>query len=377
MMIRRRAVRLTKGLALGAATALVELGFVLFSAPLLAVPAARPAVFGRAKGLMRLEKRRLGTYLRLYVIEDFPEWRIWRYMAVRWAVGVLGAAILLLMVAGVAVGGIMAWQLVSGQPLGGGAGPMSWYDPVVFVLGGVLMAFLVGQGLAGVAALDCRVASRLLVPDASLKLLQRIQQLTLTRAAVMDAVNEERRRIERDLHDGVQQRLVALGVLLGRARRAEDEQHAGELVRQAHEESQHALDDLREVTWRVYPIALEQAGLHTALEGLAERSCVPVQLRYELAERADIALETVAYFVASEAVTNTIKHANASGIEISVHRREHTIVVMIRDDGRGGAEVYEGGLFGLHRRVAAVDGQFTVDSPVGGPTLVTAELPCG
>jgi signal transduction histidine kinase len=224
--------------------------------------------------------------------------------------------------------------------------------------------------------LDRQLAQRFLGPSPQELLRRRVTALSVSRAEVVEAVNDERRRIERDLHDGVQQRLVALGMLLGRARRTNDVDHSANLLRQAHEEAQEALQDLREVTWRVYPIALDEGGLHTALESLAERSHVPVVLRYGLPSRPSVAMETVAYFVASEAVTNTIKHAQASLLTIDVSLVSGSVVIQISDNGTGGAVPSGGGLSGLARRVAAADGEFTVDSPPAGPTTVTAVLPC-
>jgi signal transduction histidine kinase len=145
-------------------------------------------------------------------------------------------------------------------------------------------------------------------------------------------------------------------------------------LEQAHEESQQALIDLREVTWRVYPTALDKDGLHAALEGVADRASVPVVLRYELTARPDLATETVMYFVASEAVTNALKHGDPTGIVIVVTSEGDEIVVTVRDDGRGGADVTGSGLSGLASRVAAADGVFQVTSPPGGPTVVSARL---
>jgi signal transduction histidine kinase len=175
------------------------------------------------------------------------------------------------------------------------------------------------------------------------------------------------------LHDGVQQRLVALGMLIGRARRSGD----SELLRAAHEESQRALAELREVSWRVFPAALAGGGLPAALEVVADRSLVPVRLSVELTERPPGAVETAAYFVVCEAVTNAAKHAGAGEVRVSVAEREKTVVVRVADDGKGGADPAGGGLSGLGRRVEALDGRFAVSSPAGGPTVIVAELPCG
>ena len=142
---------------------------------------------------------------------------------------------------------------------------------------GVVLLYLNLMGIVGVADLDARTARRYLGPSTEELLQLRVSELSVSRAEVVQAVNDERRRIERDLHDGVQQRLVALGMLLSRARRSNDADRAADLVRQAHEESQQALHDLREVAWRVYPTVLDQLGLHDVLGDLADRSSIPVR----------------------------------------------------------------------------------------------------
>ncbi|WP_372448947.1 sensor histidine kinase [Qaidamihabitans albus] len=375
----RRAFRSTAGLALGSATAFVELAYVVLAVPILALRPVRPRVFAGARALAAFEGFRLARYLDGESASGYGGRRALEYLALRWVVGGLGAGIFLLIAWGAVSGAIMGWQIVSGQPIGGGdpvGTDRDWYDPIVVGLFGMLLVFLAVQGLVGVAALDRLLARRFLGPSEHERLRHRVSELATTRAEVVEAVNDERRRIERDLHDGVQQRLVALGVVLGRARRATAPERAGELLRQAHEESQQALQDLREVTWRVYPVALDSGGLHVALESLAERSSVPVTLRYSLAARPDAATETVAYFVASEAVTNAIKHAGAGRIEIDVSGVATGVAVRITDDGHGGASASGSGLSGLARRVAAADGEFALDSPAGGPTVVTAVLPC-
>lgn len=186
----------------------------------------------------------------------------------------------------------------------------------------------------------------------------------------------------------MQQRLVALGLLLSRARRAKDPGHAAELVRQAHEASEQALDDLRSVAWRVYPTVLDQLGLRDVIAVLAERSSIPIVLRYELPERPPAATETVAYFFISEALTNAAKHSGARQIEITVRRLGASpddpagagegarALITVVDDGRGGADPRGRGLTGLAGRVTASEGTFSIHSPAGGPTTLSAELPC-
>lgn len=369
----RRATRRTAGLAIGGASAFAELAFVICAVPPLAVPSARPAVFAAARGFAEFERRRIERYHGQRSAEDYSGKRALQYLGIRWLVGGLGAGVLVLIFLGAATALVMVWQMMTGRPVSG-TGEMSWYDPITFVLFGTLLAFITLQGLLGVESLDRRLASHFLGPTAQEVLRRRVSELTVSRAEVVEAINEERRRIERDLHDGVQQRMVALGMLLGRASRHPDQ--AAELLEQAREEAGRVLLDLREVTWRVYPIALDSDGLHAALESLAERSGVPVHLHYALTERHPSTVEIPAYFVASEAVTNVSKHANATRIDLSVTRAGTMVVVRIEDDGAGGADPSGSGLSGLARRVAAVDGVFTVDSPPGGPTVITAELPC-
>ncbi|WP_409489838.1 sensor histidine kinase [Amycolatopsis sp. cmx-11-12] len=371
----RKMLRGTLGLAIGAMTAVAEFFYVLFGGIALAVPALRRPVFSGARTLSEMERQRLEKYFGAENATDYTGRRAMAYLVPRCVIGLLSAGIFGMILLGAGSGVIIGYQLLDGRSPGGEA-PADWYDPVTTVLFGALLIFLSLQGLIGAATLDRKLAMSFFGPSKKEQLRRRVSELATSRAEVVEAVNGERRRIERDLHDGVQQRLVALGMLLGRARRAGDPGHASELLRQAHEESQRALEDLREVSWRVYPIALDSDGLHPALEALAERSGVPVHLRVDLPERPPAAIETVVYFVASEAVTNTIKHAAATRIDIEAEREGDSVRVRITDDGTGGARASGGGLSGLARRVAAADGEFTVDSPLGGPTVVTAVLPC-
>jgi len=372
----RKMVRGTLGLAIGATTAVAEFFYVLFGGIALAIPALRRPVFSGARALSEMERQRLEKYFGVENATDYTGRRAMAYLIPRCVIGLLSAGIFGLILLGAGSGLIIGYQLLDGRSPGGDA-PADWYDPVTTSLFGALLVFLSLQGLIGAATLDQKLATSFFGPSKKEQLRRRVSELATSRAEVVEAVNGERRRIERDLHDGVQQRLVALGMLLGRARRAGDPGHASELLQQAHEESQRALEDLREVSWRVYPIALDSDGLHPALEALAERSGVPVHLRVDLPERPPAPVETVVYFVTSEAVTNTIKHAAATRIDIEAERDGDRVRVRITDDGTGGASESGGGLSGLAMRVAAADGEFTVDSPLGGPTVVTAVLPCG
>ncbi|MBT2210011.1 sensor histidine kinase [Actinomadura sp. NEAU-AAG7] len=353
---------------------------VLVMAPALALsrgPRTVPGVVARgANRLTELERRRLATFFAEDRAVEFGPLRALSYLLLRVPVGLLGGIILLLILYGgaSAIGLLWSWWVTGDYMDGIPPSPLIVVYTAVF---GAVLLFVAVQGLVGVVALERAVARRCLGPSPLEEYQRRIAQLSVTRAQVVDAVDDERRRIERDLHDGVQQRLVALGMLIGRARRAGDSGRSSELLRQAHEESRRALEDLREVTWRVYPAALDGEGLRTALETVAERSAVPVTIGYDVPDRPPHAVETAAYFVICEAVTNAAKHSGARHVRVRVAARGTMIAVRIEDDGTGGADPAGGGLAGLARRVAALDGTFGVDSPAGGPTVISADLPCG
>lgn len=366
----RPVVRRTSGLVLGGASAFVELGFLLASGPAWAVPATRPQVLSMAHGLAERERRRIEKYFGPTNAEEYTDRQALRYLRVRWLVGGLGAGILLLVVLGALTALFLAQRLVSEGP------NLGWHAPITSVLFGAVLVFVTVQGLIGVVDLDLATARRMLGRSTQ-DLRRRVSELTVSRSELVEAVNHERRRIERDLHDGIQQQLVVLGMVLGQAARTVGSERGSELVRQAHDEAGRALAELREVSWRVYPVALDAEGLHEVLRTLAERSTVTMRLRYELTERCPSTVEVPAYFVISEAVANACKHAGATQIDVEVTRVGKMVVVRISDDGRGGADPAGSGLSGLRRRVAAGDGVFTVESPAGGPTVITATLPCG
>jgi signal transduction histidine kinase len=295
------------------------------------------------------------------------------YLAARIPVGLLGGVLILLVGWGIAITIGALWSWSHGRDADGLA-PRPWIIAYL-VAAALVLGFAVVQAILGVVRLERRLARRLLGPSQREAFERRISELAESRAATVTAVDEERRRIERDLHDGVQQRMVAVGMLLGRARRATEPSAAGELLRQAHTESQQALEDLREVAWRVYPATLDSDGLRAALETVAERSVLPVDLALELPPLSR-AVEAAVYFVVCEAVTNAIKHAGAGSITVRAALGRGRVVIEVRDDGAGGADPAGGGLTGLARRVAALDGSFQVDSPAGGPTVIVAEVPC-
>ena len=231
---------------------------------------------------------------------------------------------------------------------------------------------------AGVRALDVTAARALLGPSRAEELEHRVEHLTQTRAGAVDAADAERRRLERDLHDGTQQRLVSLAMNLGMARaQAETTEEARQAIAEAHEEAKAALAELRDLIRGLHPAVLEDRGLDAALSGVAARMPIPVRVTVDLPRRPAPVIEAVAYFVVSEGLANIAKHAQASQAEVFVQRTGDRLHVIITDDGVGGADPARGtGLTGLARRASSVDGTFEIDSPPGGPTLLTVDLPC-
>jgi signal transduction histidine kinase len=243
---------------------------------------------------------------------------------------------------------------------------------------GVVLLLAAPQLTRGLATVDAAVARFLLGPRPQ-QLRARIGELERSRAQVVDSAETERRRIERDLHDGAQQRLVALAMDLGRAkaRFADDPDAARAIVDQAHAEAKEALVELRNLVRGVHPPVLSDRGLDAALSGLAALSPVPVTVRVDVDPRPSAAVEAIAYFVVAEALTNVAKHARATRAQVFVERRQDTLRAVIRDDGIGGADPHRQGLSGLADRVAGVDGRLSVDSPAGAGTVIEVLLPCG
>ena len=311
-----------------------------------------------------------------------PTWRQFGYALLRLPLSVVQVCVLLVVwAAALALITLPAYSfaLPRGGPVLGGQvvrGPGQLAGAVVVGLLVLLAAPWVTQALA---LLDGAVAGRLLGPGRRADLTARIGELETSRAQVVDAAEHERRRIERDLHDGAQQRLVSLAMELGRARAkfGTDPQAAEEIVGQAHDQAKEALSELRNLVRGVHPPVLSDRGLDAALSGLAARCPVPVNVRVDLPERPPAAVEAIAYFVVAEALTNIAKHAHAAHAEVSVSRSGDLLLVVITDDGSGGADPAGQGLSGLAARVAGVDGRLSVISPAGGPTSIEAALPCG
>lgn len=295
---------------------------------------------------------------------------------------VLGVAALGAMAAAGA-GAVMAtffvwvWALSAGVPLRTGSGWAVTGGWITAAGAGLLV--LAPYAVRWLAAAGENAVRSLLGPNRVEVLAQRVERLAISRAGVVDAADGERRRIERDLHDGAQQRLVSLAMNLGLARRALKDipAEAMQVIVEAHEEAQAAIEELRHLVRGLHPVVLEDRGLDAALSGIAARSPVPVRLNIDLQGRVAPAVEAVAYFTASEALANAARHADASQIELSVRRLGDRLRIVVADDGVGGADASRGsGLTGLRQRAASVDGTLSVLSPSGGPTILTVELPC-
>jgi signal transduction histidine kinase len=255
------------------------------------------------------------------------------------------------------------------------AGTFLW----VVGLAGLVVLPLVARGLVGV---DVALARWLIGPrtDAEqvAELTRRVRTLTHTREMTVDSVELERRRIERDLHDGPQQRLVALAMDLGMAQRKldDDPEAARRLLAKAHAAAKEAIVEMRQVARGIHPPVLTDRGLDAALSALAARAPMPVTIRVDLPVRPSPTIESIAYFCVSEALTNVAKHSGARAATVDVTRSAEGVTVVVADDGRGGADPTRGtGLAGLRQRLAAVDGTLAVDSPPGAGTRLLMTLP--
>lgn len=261
----------------------------------------------------------------------------------------------------------------------------------LFEVASLPAAILVGLvGLAGVTAIapwmtitagriDVAVARWFLAPGGEVELAAKVARAETGRAAAVDAAEAERRRIERDLHDGAQQRLVALAMDLGAARERldTDPESAKALVAEAHEEAKAALREIRDLVRGIHPVILEDRGLDAALSAVVARAPVPVHLDVQVGERPSSAVESAAYFVVSEALANVARHARADRARVAIVRAGDRLIVEVRDDGVGGADPGAGtGLAGLAERVVGMGGTMDLLSPVGGPTTLLVELPC-
>ncbi|MFE2937624.1 histidine kinase [Streptomyces sp. NPDC059255] len=312
------------------------------------IPEAYPSLTGPLRTRLRTAVGDPGTHTDL------------RWMAAYYAYGLLAVLAVPLWVAGLPVDGVRCVLLRR--------------EAVVLPL------------ISRVADLDAAWSTALLKPSPRARLAERVDELTETRSGAIAAHGAELRRIERDLHDGTQARLVSLSLRIGLAKRMYDGDPvaARKLLNDAQDQADEALTELRHVVRGIHPPILTDRGLTGAVRALAAGSALDVTVRVEGLEdgarsgaRAPAAIEAAAYFVVAEALTNAAKYSGAVRAEVWLAGTLTGLVVMVRDEGRGGADEKNGsGLVGIRRRVAALDGTVTLTSPVGGPTVIDVELPC-
>jgi signal transduction histidine kinase len=260
-------------------------------------------------------------------------------------------------------------------PEGGNYDDYIWYV-ANFVIAAVPFAFLLGLLRTRLSEADL-VAEENVRLDAELQ--ARLDELLESRARIVQAGDAARRKLERDLHDGAQQRLVglALDLRLARERLAEDPEAAAEMLDEASAELARATEELRELARGIHPAVLSDRGLEAAVESLAKRVPLPVRIDSSIDGRLPEPVEAAAYFVVAEALTNVVRHSHADRAEIEIRRDNGRLMVQVSDDGSGGADRTGSGLRGLADRVAALDGRLEVDGAPSGGTIVRADIPLG
>ena len=384
------------GLSLGAGLVVLALiGLVVLVATVFAGRLIGIVERARASALLGIEvppplpaesRHEQGNWRRIKaMLLDAPGWKGLGYGVIMLPLGIMNFTIV-----------VTLWSIAlagMSYPLWGWATPQNnWYGHPVhgwiktgwisgaFVVG-VLVLIAVPHVVRGLAAVDRGLIKGLLGGSPAAELRQRVESLTVSRDASVDVAESERRRIERDLHDGVQAQLVTLAMDLGMARQKLAAGHDADpavlaLVERAHDDSKRAVSELRNLVRGIHPAVLTDRGLDAAVSALAARSPIPVEVNISLATRPPATLESAAYFVIAEALTNAAKHSGASLIRVDVRVVDGRLRVEVSDDGCGGADAeHGGGLAGLAGRLAAVEGRLRVASPIGGPTAVLAELP--
>ncbi|WP_020668822.1 sensor histidine kinase [Amycolatopsis nigrescens] len=256
----------------------------------------------------------------------------------------------------------------------------SWSSAVyagvpMFLISVALMLY----GLPWLADLNAKLSAAMLAPSEKEELAERVETLRESRAGAVDAHGAELRRIEQDLHDGTQARLVSIAMRLGLAERqlAKDPQSVATLLAEARAGAEDAMTELRDTLRTMYPPILADRGLDGALSAVAARCPLPVELTVGELGTVAAPVEAAAYFVVNEALTNVVKHAAATRAEVTVLRDGDLLRAQIEDDGQGGIDETRGtGIPGMRRRLAALDGSLWVTSPAGGPTMIVLECPC-
>ncbi|MEV7880007.1 sensor histidine kinase [Streptomyces microflavus] len=317
------------------------------------------------------------------LLKDPATWRDLQWLLVDMTVGpvvaMLAAALLIYPVEGLVLAAGL-WHVFRNDPYWYGFVPVDSQGTALAALALGVVILAVGLKAAEpLLRLHFLIARPLLAPTPEQTLAQRVDRLTETRHEAVDTAASELRRIERDLHDGAQARLVAMGMNLGtiEALIEKDPAQAKKMLAMARESSAEALTELRELVRGIHPPVLAERGLGDAVRALALRLPVATEVTVELPGRAEASVESAAYFAVSEALTNAVKHAGGDRIWVDLHHGGGMLRISVTDNGGGGARIGSGsGLSGIERRLGTFDGVLAVSSPAGGPTMVTMELPC-
>lgn len=317
------------------------------------------------------------------LLKDPATWRDLQWLLVDMTVGpvvaMLAAALLIYPVEGLVLAAGL-WHVFRNDPYWYGFVPVDSQGTALAALALGVVILAVGLKAAEpLLRLHFLIARPLLAPTPEQTLAQRVDRLTETRHEAVDTAASELRRIERDLHDGAQARLVAMGMNLGtiEALVEKDPAQAKKMLAMARESSAEALTELRDLVRGIHPPVLAERGLGDAVKALALRLPVATEVTVELPGRAEASVESAAYFAVSEALTNAVKHAGGDRIWVDLHHGEGMLRISVTDNGGGGARIGSGsGLSGIERRLGTFDGVLAVSSPAGGPTMVTMELPC-
>lgn len=306
-------------------------------------------------------------------LTDVEHWRIVGYLAINLVLGpsLFGLGTALYTIAFRGIGGGGAFDGVNVWPLDTVAGGLA-------VVLGIALLGAAPRVAVMVAALKANVTAWFLGPDRLARAEERVSELSTQRQDILDAVASERRRIERNLHDGVQQQLVAIGLDLGMAEQQldRDPERARELIVNARQKVQGSIGELRQLGRGLHPAILADRGIDAALSAIVSGAPIPISVHVDPDLDLDTDVAETVYFIANEALANVLKHARARVASVHVNRVAANVRVTVHDDGAGGADMSTGtGLAGIRARVHAADGRLDVSSPAGGPTTIVAELP--
>jgi len=308
---------------------------------------------------------------------DAGMWRAVANAAIASVLGLIVLGFLGLLASGIVLAFAPLFSVTDPVPLGntGLDVAVAWAVPA-----GILATIFALAAIVGLAILQGVIARAILVPSREAQLAEAARTSNLQRAGAVRSAEVERTRIERDLHDGVQPRLVSVGMTLGLARQKVDDDPAAAkaLIAEAHTSTKAAITELRQLARGIHASVLDDRGLDAALSALASRSHIPVVLDVRLTARCSKTAEAAAYFVIAESLTNAAKHSRASEVRVLVREREGGMLwARVEDNGIGGAHVTPGGgIDGISQRVIGAGGSFRLDSPAGGPTTVEVSVPC-